>query len=165
MPKSNESIVLGLDPGLRSSGWGLIKFSNGKFAHIDSGTWQLAADAPHRSLAQRLSETISRYRPNIIVAEEIFFQKNVRSAMSTAEILGVILERSAHFGIPAIKLSPVTVKKHVCGRGDAPKDEVWRMVRLILGLKRVSSNHAADALAIAIAGCLGKSTTGRVDSD
>lgn len=158
MPSSNKSsVILGLDPGWRAIGFGLISFETGSFHYIDSGTWQTdGRGEPHLAIQKSLHELIRKYRPQKVFVEKLYFQKNAKSAMHVAQILGVILSEVARANIRVLELSPTRIKKNICGHGQAEKEGIRRMVQLILKSPLPHGSHAADALAIAIAGCLEK---------
>ncbi len=146
--------VLGIDPGSVKCGYGVISADRGKTAYITSGT---IAPVPTKPLHERLRhvheglvEVIRSARPDVVVVEKIFYAKSVRAAMSLGYARGMALLAAASEGLPLHECSPLEVKKAVVGYGKAEKDQVQKMVRLILGLTVPLTPDSADALALAL---------------
>jgi crossover junction endodeoxyribonuclease RuvC len=147
--------VIGIDPGLAATGWGVVRFDGSRFQHIGHG---VVKTDPQSSLPQRLrvihsaiKKLLLKYRPSEAGVEELFFSKNTSSAMQVAHARGVVLLALGERGIPVGCYSPQHVKQAVIGRGRADKDQVQRLVGVVLGLAEIPGpDHAADALAIAI---------------
>jgi crossover junction endodeoxyribonuclease RuvC len=147
--------VIGVDPGLASTGWGVVRFDGTRFLHQGHG---VITTRPESALTDRLttiydelSAVLAEYSPEEGGVEELFFSKNITSAMQVAHARGVVLLALGRRGIPVGFYSPQHVKAAVIGRGTAPKDQVQRLVAVILGLAELPGpDHAADALAIAI---------------
>ncbi|HEY9594700.1 MAG TPA: crossover junction endodeoxyribonuclease RuvC [Spirochaetia bacterium] len=147
--------VIGIDPGLASTGWGVVGFDGSQFHHVGHGVVTTDPDSPLSdrllSIHREILDVLARFRPTEAGVEELFFAKNVTSAINVAHARGVVLlalgERSVTVGC----YSPQQVKQAVLGRGRADKDQVQRLVAVILGLTDVPRpDHAADALAMAI---------------
>ena len=147
----NSSPVLGIDPGSRNCGYGLIS-ADGQY--IASGTIAVNPRGPlHKRLMELyggLSDIISRYEPSGAAVEKIFFAKSVRSALGLGHARGVALLAVAEGGLEFYEYSPLEVKKAVVGYGRAEKKQVQEMVKHILGINTRLSPDGADALALAI---------------
>jgi crossover junction endodeoxyribonuclease RuvC len=147
--------VIGIDPGLASTGWGVVSFNGSRFIHVGHGVVKTDPDVP---LAERLliiyngiRKVLVKYAPAEAGVEELFFAKNVTSAISVAHARGTVLLALAQKGIPVGCYTPQQVKQAVIGKGRAEKEQVQRLVGVILGLDSVPGpDHAADALAMAI---------------
>jgi crossover junction endodeoxyribonuclease RuvC len=146
--------LIGLDPGLRSTGWGVIDVSGNHLTHVADGA---VAPDPSLSLAWRLralhdglSEILSQYKPVEAAVEETFVNKNASSTLKLGEARGVVLLAPALAGLPVAEYSANRIKKSVVGVGHANKDQVQMMVGRILPGCTISGADAADALAVAI---------------
>ncbi|MDR6938727.1 crossover junction endodeoxyribonuclease RuvC [Arcanobacterium hippocoleae] len=148
--------ILGIDPGLTRCGLGTIDFVGARrvsFVDVDVARSNPAMLPEKRLLLihNKLAETIRLLRPDVIAIERVFAQENVRSVVSTAQVVGISMLCAAQHGIPVQMHSPSEVKAAVSGNGRASKAQVQLMVKQILGLKEiVRPKDAADALAIAI---------------
>lgn len=147
--------VLGIDPGLAQTGWGIIDSSGTRHKHIDHGTIKTGSGEPPErrllSLYRELISLIKAYKPAGMGIETLFFKKNISSAMPVAQARGVVLLAAAQSGLIVGEYSPFTIKQSVVGAGGADKAQVQEMVRLLLGLPDIPKpDHAADALAAAI---------------
>lgn len=148
-------IILGIDPGLANTGWGVIETLGSRHRCLAYGCITTAAQEP---LSDRLSQVhceiervIGRYSPGECAIESVFFGSNAKSAFATGQARGVAILAMANAGLILGEYSPVQVKGAVVGTGTADKNQVAYMVRVILGLEREPApDHAADALAIAI---------------
>jgi crossover junction endodeoxyribonuclease RuvC len=144
-----------VDPGLASSGWGVIEFDNLRLRYIAHGCIETKADC---SRAERLFFIYSRfcavletYKPGESAVETLYFGRNVTSAIAVAEARGVLSLALAQQGIAVGEYPPSIIKQAVIGGGQADKRQIQEMVRLLLGLDAVPApDHAADALATAI---------------
>ena len=135
--------VLGIDPGLARTGWGIVDSNGTRHKHVDHG----AILTGYREIIS----IIEAYQPSGMGIETLFFTKNISSAMPVAQARGVVLLAAAEKGMAVGEYSPVTIKQSVVGTGDAAKGQVQEMVRLLLGLSELPEpDHAADALAAAI---------------
>lgn len=150
-------VILGIDPGLATTGYGIIKFEirNSKFEIIDYGCIKTSATL---SFARRLEiiykeldNLIKRHKPNKIAIEKIFFAKNVKTAMQVGEARGVVTLVAIQNKIPIFEFTPLQIKQALTGYGQASKEQIQKMVRTILNLKEIPKpDDAADALAAAI---------------
>lgn len=149
-------ILLGIDPGFADMGYGVIAVDGGKERCIAYGSLKTPAGASSEArLAQvykGLADLVATYRPEAAAIEKLYFSKNVKTALLVAEARGVIRACLELHGLPCEEFNPAEVKIAVCGHGRAEKEEVQKMVRLLLGLKEAPrSDDAADALALALA--------------
>jgi crossover junction endodeoxyribonuclease RuvC len=148
------TLILGIDPGLRFTGYGLIKADKGRLAHVANGTIKIGEKLPmperlaaiHRGLAKVLEE----YSPAEAAIEETFVNMNPSSTLRLGQARGVAILTPGLYGVPVAEYSPNLVKKSVVGLGHAGKDQIEMMVGVLLGKPKIDSEHAADALAIAI---------------
>jgi crossover junction endodeoxyribonuclease RuvC len=148
-------IVLGIDPGLASTGFGVVQRRSGRFAALDGGVIETPADmAVERRLARihtEVEDLMLRHEPDALAVEDLFFGQNVRSAFAVGQARGVVLLCAGRRGLPCSSYTPQQVKQAVCGNGRAQKDQVQRMVQSLLSLPEPPSpDHAADALAVAV---------------
>lgn len=148
--------VLGVDPGSHKTGWGIVDVTGGRIEHVDNGVLFLDTDRDLvirlTDLCQRLKDVVVRYAPERAAVEDVFVQKGARSALILGQARGAALATLGLCGLPVRSIPTSQVKLHVAGRGRADKDQVAEMVRVLLGLKEVPFEDAADALAVAIAG-------------
>jgi crossover junction endodeoxyribonuclease RuvC len=147
--------VLGVDPGLASTGWGILDDEDGKIKYIDHGIIVTKAGCPRADrlffIFQYVRSIIKKYKPDKAAVETLYFGKNVSSAIPVAEARGVISAAIAEKGIPLHEFTPNAIKLGVVGSSRADKSQVQEMVRLILGMEKlVKPDHAADALGAAI---------------
>ena len=147
-------IILGLDPGLGTTGWGLIVAEGNRLGHIAHG--QIRTDAA-RALPQRLlaldaalPDLILAHRPDGAAVEEVFVNANPQSTLKLGQARGVVLLNAARAGIEVGEYAARLVKKSVVGVGSASKDQVHAMVSRLLPGAAISGADAADALAVAI---------------
>lgn len=148
-------IVLGIDPGLANTGWGVIE-TRGSLARARAyGCIHTEADEPlHERLGcicNELSEAIGRYEPASVAIEDIFFGQNTRSAILTAHARGAALVACSQCGVEVASYTPMQIKQAVVGTGAADKRQVTYMVRNVLALDHdPKPDHCADALAAAV---------------
>jgi crossover junction endodeoxyribonuclease RuvC len=146
--------ILGLDPGLGTTGWGLIEVEGNRLAHIANGHIKTdsAAPLPKRlaALADQLEQLIAEQRPDTAAAEEVFVNQNPQTTLKLGQARGVVLMCAARAGIDVGEYSPRLVKKAVVGTGGAEKAQVHAMVSRLLAGAKTAGPDAADALAVAI---------------
>ena len=147
-------IILGLDPSLSSTGWGLIRAEGNRLTHLANGQLKTSASGP---LPQRLSHLatmldaiIADHHPDSAAAEEIFVNKNPQSTLKLAQARGVVLMTAARAGLTVGEYAARLVKKAVVGTGAAEKAQVHAMVQRLLPGVAITGPDAADALAVAI---------------
>lgn len=148
-------IILGIDPGTAITGYGIVEFSGNRFKVLDYGKiltsnrLNLANRLKH--IYSSLEELMNQYSPDHLAVEELFFNKNVRTALSVGHARGVILLAGANHNISVFEYTPLQVKQAVVGYGRAEKKQVQEMVRIILNLEKIPKpDDVADALAITI---------------
>jgi crossover junction endodeoxyribonuclease RuvC len=148
-------IVLGIDPGLANTGYGVVTRRDGRLAALDGGVIETRAGVPReRRLADihfDIDALISAHDPDVVALEELYFGQNVRTAFAVGHARGVAMLVAGQRGLPCSSYTPQQVKAAVCGNGRASKDQVGRMVKTLLALEHEPRpDHAADALAVAI---------------
>jgi len=146
---------MGIDPGLASTGFGVVRVAGGGMSAVDAGVIDLPPGEPVEGrlagIHGSLSELIEWHQPAAMALEDLYFGKNVRSAIAVGQARGVAMLAAAQAEVPCFGYTPQVVKLAVCGSGAASKRQVQRMVGALLGLPRApESDHAADALAVAI---------------
>ena len=146
--------VLGLDPGLRHTGWGVIDVDGNRLTHVADGVASAPTDLPMGErlvvLFRQLGEVLERFRPDEAAVEETFVNRNAASTLKLGVARGVVLLAPAERGVPVAEYSANMVKKSVVGAGHAEKAQVQLMVRRLLPGCEVVKADAADALAVAI---------------
>jgi crossover junction endodeoxyribonuclease RuvC len=146
--------VLGVDPGLGRCGWAVLEGRGGRVTAAGYGTITTDGEqvAPRlAALAARLREVLATHRPEALAIERVFFNANVRTAMTVGQASGVVLLLAAEHGLEVTAYTPPQVKQAVTGTGSAPKEQVGYMVKALLGLASVPTPaDTADALAVAL---------------
>ncbi|MDQ3937666.1 MAG: crossover junction endodeoxyribonuclease RuvC [Chloroflexota bacterium] len=148
-------IVLGIDPGTAATGYGLVERSGSRLRALDYGCVETASELdPALRLLQvhsAVSDLIGLYQPALLGVERLFFNRNVRTAFAVGQARGVVLLAAAEHGLRVFEYGPHEVKIAVTGYGRAGKEQVQRMVQVVLGMASVPRpDDAADALAVAI---------------
>jgi crossover junction endodeoxyribonuclease RuvC len=149
-------IVVGIDPGTASTGFGVLEGAGSKLRLLAAGVIETRAGVPpERRLAEihaRVGDLIDEHGADAIAIEELYFGANVRTAFAVGQARGVVLLAAGQRRLPSRSYTPQQVKAAVCGNGRAGKDQVGRMVARLLGLSSAPSvsDHAADAMAVAI---------------
>jgi crossover junction endodeoxyribonuclease RuvC len=147
-------IILGIDPGLASTGFGVLRCEASRYRHVDHGIISTRAQDP---IGQRLLEirravlaVLKTFAPDEAAVETVYFSKNSSSAIPVAQARGVILCTLAEKGVPFSEYTPQELKQAVIGRGKGDKKQMQEVMRMLLGLAELPSpDHAADALAAA----------------
>ena len=149
------TLILGLDPSLSCTGWGVIRAEGSRLAHVANG--QVPTD-PKAPMAQRLAglqaalaDVIAAHRPDRAAAEEVFVNKNPQSTLKLAQARGCVLAACGAAGLTVNEHAARLVKKAVVGTGGADKTQVQAMVKILLPGVQIAGADAADALAVAIA--------------
>jgi crossover junction endodeoxyribonuclease RuvC len=147
--------IIGIDPGLAASGWGIVEYERQRVRYIAHGCIETKAECGHAErlffIYTRISEILEIYKPLESAVEILYFGKNVTSAIAVAEARGVFCMALAQRGIPVYEYTPNAIKQAVLGRGTADKRQIQEMVRIILGLDAAPRpDHAADALGAAV---------------
>lgn len=151
-------IVLGIDPGLANTGYGIVERNGGRLAARDGGVIETSIELPlERRLAivhDRVLEILDEHKCSALALEELYFGANVRTAFAVGHARGVTMLAAGQRSLPCFSYTPQRVKSAVCGNGRAAKDQVARMVQTLLGLPHAPTpDHASDALAVAICHC------------
>ncbi len=148
-------IVLGIDPGLANTGYGVVTREGGRLLALDGGTIETRADSPHErrltDIHAAIEALLDEHEPDAVALEELYFGQNVRTAFAVGHARGAIMLAAGQRGLPCTSYTPQKVKSAVCGHGRAQKDQVARMVQTLLALPHTpASDHASDALAVAV---------------
>lgn len=147
-------IILGLDPGLGTTGWGLVRAEGNRLSHIDNGQIRTVASdgLPIRLVAldAAIAALIDEYRPDEAAVEEVFVNSNPQSTLKLGQARGVVLLGAARANIPVGEYAARLVKKAIVGVGNASKDQIHAMVLRLLPGTSLAGPDAADALAVAI---------------
>ncbi len=148
-------IVLGIDPGTARLGYGVVSREGSALEMLDYGCLETTkAQLPEQRLLiihEGLTDLIETHHPEAMGVERLFFNKNVQTAMAVGQARGVVLLVAAQHGLPVFEYGPHEVKLAVTGYGRAPKDQVQRMVQLVLAMPELPRpDDAADALAVAV---------------
>jgi crossover junction endodeoxyribonuclease RuvC len=146
--------VLGIDPGSRVCGYGLVVATGAQIAYVECGVLTAPDDWPVEArlgeIARSLGEVVAELRPTEVAVEDVFARINLRSALALAQARGMALAVIGMAALPVTSYTAPVVKKAVVGRGRAEKSQIARMVQALLGLTSVPRADAADALAVAI---------------
>ena len=153
-PKAS-TIILGIDPGVARTGYAFILEQNNCQKILDFGIITTSAKQPFperlKYIHLSLTKLIKKFKPNIIAVEQLYFCKNVKTAMQVGQARGVILLTAILNKLPLYEFTPLQIKQAVCGYGKADKTQVQNMVKILLNLKQIPKpDDAADALAIAL---------------
>ena len=148
-------IILGIDPGLATVGYGIIEYRGNSFTTLDYGAILTEAHTECNSrllsMNAQLINLINMFKPDAVAIEELFFNKNIKTAIAVAQARGAILLTCAQNNVPTFEYTPLQVKQAVVGYGRADKNQVQQMTKILLNLKAVPKpDDTADALAIAI---------------
>ena len=146
--------ILGIDPGSIITGYGVVDNKNGKLFYVSDGS---ISTVPKSPLQERLGvvfdllyNIVADYKPDAVAVEDIFFARNVKSAIMLGQARGVALLCASKANLPVFEYSPATVKQSIVGYGNATKEQVQRMVKTLLKMPVIPKADAADALAVAI---------------
>jgi crossover junction endodeoxyribonuclease RuvC len=153
-------IVLGIDPGLASTGYGVVASGDsaggtGRLIALDGGVIRTPSGRPYECRLAEIHASVAalldQHRPGAVALEELYFGQNARTAFAVGQARGVVMLAAGQREIPCASYTPQQVKGAVCGSGRADKEQVARMVKTLLGLAaEPRSDHMADALAVAI---------------
>jgi crossover junction endodeoxyribonuclease RuvC len=148
-------IVLGIDPGTANTGYGVVERRGTRLLALDGGVITTRPEAPMQirlsNIHRRVGELLDEHGVTVVSMEDIYFGRNAGSAFAVGQARGVVMLAAGQRRLPCVSYTPQQVKYSVCGSGRAEKDQVGRMVQMLLSLETVPRpDHAADALAIAI---------------
>jgi len=147
--------IIGVDPGLASTGWGVIEARKGRLFYIAHGCIETSSGDSRGerlfSIYKSFLKVLKTYKPSESAIENLYFRRNISSAMTVSEARGILLMALTAEGLPVHELTPNAIKKAVVGVTRAEKNQIQEMVRFILGLEEIPKpDHAADALGAAI---------------
>lgn len=148
-------VVMGIDPGAANLGFGVVRVEGSHMVALDGGVVETSPEQPIERRLERihnaLSELLEWHEPRAMALEDLYFGKNVHSAMAVGRASGAAMLAAAQHGVRCFTYTPQAIKMAVCGSGAAGKEQVQRMVGTLLSLSEPPSpDHAADALAVAI---------------
>ncbi len=151
MPKVR---IIGIDPGLRNTGWGVIEVVGTQLSYVADGSVHSDADAPLATrllqIHTQLADVLARHSPDEAAIEETFVNKDARATLKLGQARGAAMLAPALAGIAVAEYAPNVVKKSVVGAGHAKKDQVKHMVKVLLPRAEMNTSDSVDALAIAI---------------
>lgn len=146
--------IIGLDPGLRNTGWGVIESEGSRLSYVADGAVHSDADAPLATrllqIHQQLISVLKEFLPDEAAVEETFVNKDARATLKLGQARGAVMLAPAICEIPVSEYAPNVIKKTVVGAGHAEKDQVKHMVKLLLPRAVMKTADSVDALAIAI---------------
>lgn len=154
-PPSRDQVILGLDPGTATTGYGVIAVRGSDITTLAYGCILTAKELPLaerlHQIATRLNQLLDEFQPTSVAVEELYFFNNVKTAISVAQARGAMLATVAARGIAVIGYTPLQVKQAITGYGAADKPQMQKMIKMILGLPEIPKpDDVADALAIAV---------------
>ncbi|MDD4767853.1 MAG: crossover junction endodeoxyribonuclease RuvC [Desulfotomaculaceae bacterium] len=147
--------IMGVDPGTAITGYGLVKYNGSRYSLVECGCIRTSPDTPMserlHTIYRELTGIIGQYQPEQFAVEELFFNKNARTALAVGHARGVAMLAASSSGLPVFEYTPLQVKQAVTGFGRAAKEQVQYMVKTILALPEAPNpDDVADALAVAI---------------
>ncbi len=147
-------IILGIDPGSRKTGYGIISKQGNRLVHIDNGAifTQSAENFPQRleKIFTGLSAIIAQYQPEVVAVEDVFLAKNAQSALKLGQARGAAIVAAVNVGLSVYEYTAMQVKQAVVGTGRAEKTQVQQMIKALLNLPEIAQEDASDALAVAV---------------
>jgi len=147
-------IIMGIDPGSRITGYGIISKQGNRLIHIDNGAifTQSAKDFPQRleQIFSGLSTIIAQYQPEAVAVENVFLAKNAQSALKLGQARGAAIVAAVSVGLSVFEYTALQVKQAVVGSGRAEKVQVQQMIKALLNLPEIAQEDASDALAVAV---------------
>lgn len=149
--------IIGIDPGTCTTGYGIVDRRGSSTFHVDNGCIRpkggLALSGRLQIIYDELKKLLEDYRPDVVAIESLFVAKNARSSLLLGHARGAAMLAASSAGIEIAEYTPATVKLSVVGNGRATKEQIQKMVRVILGLSEPAAEDASDALAVAICHC------------
>src|SRR3989344_5142834 len=148
-------IILGIDPGIARTGWGVIRVESSKLRVESFGCIETEAGLPIEArlltIRKELVQIIKKYKPQALAVEDLFFNTNAKTALIVGQARGVIVVTAAELGLEVFSYTPLQVKTAITGYGRAEKDQMGKMVKMLLNLKEIPKpDDTVDALACAI---------------
>jgi len=149
-------VILGVDPGIARTGWGAIEKQGSKTKALEYGCFETAStdELPKRLIAIRkhILSLVKKYKPEALGIEELFFNTNAKTAMIVGQARGVVIEAAAESNIKVVSFTPPEIKTAITGYGKAEKEQIGKMVKMLLGLPEIPKlDDTCDALACALA--------------
>ncbi len=156
-------IAIGIDPGTATTGYGIVNLKEDSFSLIEYGVIKTDKDLPTPKrlyiLSKEISSLIKKHSPSFLAIENVYFFKNLKTALPVSQAKGVIMLTAEKEKIPVYEFTPLEIKMTITGYGKADKNQVQEMIKLTLALKNIPKpNDAADALGAAICGILKKNS-------
>jgi len=145
--------ILGIDPGSRTMGYGIIDKNGNKITHVENGAIYMKKEllsVKLKIIYDQLFEVIKRYKPEVVAIENVFYGKNVQSTIKLSHARAIPILLAKIYDLPIYEYTPLEVKKSVVGYGRADKSQIQNMVKLLLNLPEIADEDASDAVAIAI---------------
>lgn len=146
--------IIGIDTSLRSTGFGVLKVEGSRLLAVDYGNIRNAPRLPLTSclkaIHSKVEELIAAHSPDVMAIESVIYGKNAGTMLVLGEARGAVLAAAADAGLPVYEYEPRRMKKAVCGNGLAEKEQIQRMVKVLLNLPELPQNDAADALGLAV---------------
>ena len=146
--------ILGIDTSLRSTGFGVLSVKGSRLRAVDYGNIRNAPKLPLtaclKSIHAKVVELIAAHRPDVVAIESVIYGKNAGTMLVLGEARGAVLTAAADAGVPVYEYEPRRMKKAVCGNGLAEKEQIQRMIKVLLNLPELPQNDAADALGLAV---------------
>ena len=160
-------LILGIDPGIANTGWGVVDFVGQRFQPVCYGVINTDPEDPLEKriamIAESFTQVAQKYAVQHVSMEDIFFAKNEASAIGVAKVIGAITYAAYKLGLSVSMFTPMQIKIAITGYGKADKKQVQEMCRVLLKLTKIPRpDHAADALAAAVCFCNTNATTGRL---
>ena len=147
--------ILGIDPGSRVTGYGVVSFDGARLSYVECGVIRTSPKARLEDrlaeIARGVEEVIGELLPDVVAVEDVFYSVNARSALALGQARGAVLAIAGRAGLVVHAYAPALVKKAVTGRGRATKGQVTLMIKALLRLRQAPRADAADALAVAVA--------------
>ncbi len=153
--KHEALIILGIDPGLERTGFGIVLSEAGKLSLHEYGVFYTDKGKPFQErlleVEKDFSEVMKKWKPDMLAIEKLIFVKNVTNGLQVAHARGVIMARAAEKGLKIVECMPTEIKKHITGNGRAKKPQIQRVIQMIFGLSEIPKpDDAADAIAVAV---------------
>ncbi len=159
--------ILGIDPGSRATGYGVVEKQGNRLIHVDNGVILTGGSAPLSErlgiIYRQLSAVMEQYRPGAVAVEQIFLAKNALSALKLGHARGVAMLAGVHRELEIFEYTALQVKSAVVGYGRAGKGQIQEMVKILLKLPEIAQEDASDALAVAICHAHSASLNNRVE--
>ena len=153
-PECNQTArILGIDPGSRLTGYGIIEMHAGRAIWVGSGCIRISGEDLAnrlRILVEGLAEIVDQHQPAVVAVEQVFMHRNADSALKLGQARGAAISVVAGRHLPVHEYTPTQIKKAIVGKGNAAKGQVQHMVKAMLGLSHFPQEDAADALAVAL---------------